>query len=598
MHSSHCRRLLTALDKSVKSETHSLSVVAKNHELFVQRKDDFHVQHDSFQELLPQLVRVTNLLDTLRRAPSSRSGVKTFAESDEGVDLSFDENILANLEHLLLCLKEQLIRLLIAELRTLVQTHVIECQRDQKQHTKELILEFPDNRHPLSTTWPWSIRPSLAVIWGVCWMFVIYTDADGNLRDRLTGMLLLPAAEVQNWMRNQENNQTYYPADQTQEYQEQQGENGQQDYFQGMPALAFTCRRESSQVLTVSAGDNFCQATSPQRSPGDQRTVPRSMMAVHSPVMPQPHNAHAHAAFFGGGQSMATAHPHHYPSESSGVPDIRACPTSGANVAEAAPDQAAAQSAPAAVGHAGYSNNAFTAAPRATYAAAPPGLVYNSLPQVPGQFIDFHSSGSTYGADSSDGNPWPPSTVAAQQPGNYYAHSSSLPPQSPGQAANLRLNTSIFQPFEPQQPQEFVSPTPISATSATSAHNYGRFLTPQDVRARPHPMTSPEQPDQQYTTPKSESPVPHALLAHSRKRSYGEMTEGGQPHVHSRNGSRAGSETYQHNPHSGDDGSPGQQRSNTAVNRPDPPTNKEGKYICTVSTDCASQTFDRKCEWK
>jgi hypothetical protein len=31
--------------------------------------------------------------------------------------------------------------------------------------------EFSNNQRPISTTWPWSIRPSLAVLWGVCWMF-------------------------------------------------------------------------------------------------------------------------------------------------------------------------------------------------------------------------------------------------------------------------------------------------------------------------------------------------------------------------------------------------------------------------------------------
>lgn len=31
--------------------------------------------------------------------------------------------------------------------------------------------EFPNSVRPLSTTWPWSIRPSLMVLWGVCWKF-------------------------------------------------------------------------------------------------------------------------------------------------------------------------------------------------------------------------------------------------------------------------------------------------------------------------------------------------------------------------------------------------------------------------------------------
>jgi hypothetical protein len=112
-------------------------------------------------------------------------------------------------------------------------------------------------------------------------------------------------------------------------------------------------------------------------------------------------------------------------------------------------------------------------------------------------------------------------------------------------------------------------------------------------------MNTSEQPDQPYTTPKSESPVPQAMTAyqHSRKRSHDAMTEGGQGHSHSRNGSQAGSEGYpQHQP-SGEEDSPGRQRLNTAIQRPDPPTNKDGKFICSNSPECDGYVFDRKCEW-
>jgi hypothetical protein len=32
--------------------------------------------------------------------------------------------------------------------------------------------EWPSGRHPLNSTWPWAdVKPSLLVLWGVCWMF-------------------------------------------------------------------------------------------------------------------------------------------------------------------------------------------------------------------------------------------------------------------------------------------------------------------------------------------------------------------------------------------------------------------------------------------
>ncbi|KAH6682612.1 hypothetical protein B0J14DRAFT_129165 [Halenospora varia] len=34
--------------------------------------------------------------------------------------------------------------------------------------------EWPGGKHPLSSTWPWAdVKPSLLVLWGVCWMFVV-----------------------------------------------------------------------------------------------------------------------------------------------------------------------------------------------------------------------------------------------------------------------------------------------------------------------------------------------------------------------------------------------------------------------------------------
>ena len=50
--------------------------------------------------------------------------------------------------------------------------------RHGQKTNQDWFSEYARNHRPLSTTWPWSIRPSLAVIWGVCWMF--YGNEDGN----------------------------------------------------------------------------------------------------------------------------------------------------------------------------------------------------------------------------------------------------------------------------------------------------------------------------------------------------------------------------------------------------------------------------------
>jgi hypothetical protein len=163
--------LLDELDRTVKSNDHQLITVAKANEVFIARKDDFEVKESSVKALVQQFVTVRDLLSTLRNVKVGRFGVRTLAEGNELLDLSLDETQTANLEHLLLCLKDQLNKLLVAKLVGLVRKHLVECQRDRTRHCEEWFFEFPDARHPLSTTWPWSIRPSLAVLWGVCWMF-------------------------------------------------------------------------------------------------------------------------------------------------------------------------------------------------------------------------------------------------------------------------------------------------------------------------------------------------------------------------------------------------------------------------------------------
>ncbi|KAH6682176.1 hypothetical protein F5X68DRAFT_24316 [Plectosphaerella plurivora] len=39
----------------------------------------------------------------------------------------------------------------------------------------DMVAEFPGGIPPLCTTMPWTIWPSLVVLWGVCWMFAVYS---------------------------------------------------------------------------------------------------------------------------------------------------------------------------------------------------------------------------------------------------------------------------------------------------------------------------------------------------------------------------------------------------------------------------------------
>ncbi|KAL8950795.1 MAG: hypothetical protein Q9222_003202 [Ikaeria aurantiellina] len=90
---------------------------------------------------------------------------------------------LANLDHILRSLKQAALEALVYHELELLAQHV---QRWHQHWLHERRLdygwfsEWPNGRRPLSTTWPWNIRPSLVVLWGVCWMFY-----DNNARSAL-----------------------------------------------------------------------------------------------------------------------------------------------------------------------------------------------------------------------------------------------------------------------------------------------------------------------------------------------------------------------------------------------------------------------------
>jgi hypothetical protein len=72
--------------------------------------------------------------------------------------------------------------------------------------------EWPKGRHFLSSTWPWAdVKPSLLVLWGVCWMFIEYFDQTTSSRQpRITNLpfdvnWLDNSIDNDNWTSNFDN---------------------------------------------------------------------------------------------------------------------------------------------------------------------------------------------------------------------------------------------------------------------------------------------------------------------------------------------------------------------------------------------------------
>ena len=95
------------------------------------------------------------------------------------------EIYLANLEHLLRCLQQVALAAILCLCVTWIVANFLQAWHLLLSQLA-WFTEWPNGRHPLSTTWPWTVRPSLLVLWGVCWMFY-YGDGPSKGSDQPFG---------------------------------------------------------------------------------------------------------------------------------------------------------------------------------------------------------------------------------------------------------------------------------------------------------------------------------------------------------------------------------------------------------------------------
>lgn len=91
--------------------------------------------------------------------------------SNEVCDKLKCEKFLANLEHLIRCLRHAVIEALFQETLRLLEIQFWGQYLQQQRVIEGCFAEWPNGQPPLNTTWPWNVKPSLVVLWGVCWMF-------------------------------------------------------------------------------------------------------------------------------------------------------------------------------------------------------------------------------------------------------------------------------------------------------------------------------------------------------------------------------------------------------------------------------------------
>ncbi|KAK5012765.1 hypothetical protein LTR39_003987, partial [Cryomyces antarcticus] len=164
--------LLREVDHKFSIDGCALSTVAKEDKRFVSCRTDPTFDHLNLIGISRLLAFVDAALGRVRYYPTRSATGSLLCHGDE-LELTspLDEKFVANLEHLLLRIRSILVQLLVRQAYALLQRLSKALCGRTTSRAFDYYAEFPSGRRPLSTTWPWSIKPSLAVLWGVCWMF-------------------------------------------------------------------------------------------------------------------------------------------------------------------------------------------------------------------------------------------------------------------------------------------------------------------------------------------------------------------------------------------------------------------------------------------
>ncbi|MCJ1381823.1 hypothetical protein MMC17_004934 [Xylographa soralifera] len=171
--------LLKHLDCHATIDGVRLSKVASNDDLLLQHNVHRVVSNSSTKRTRHVLDLTTLLLTRLQHVTTAKLHISVSCSDIEVIKYN---NFVANLEHLLLCLQQAALKALMSHSLGLLEAEILHYQerkeywQPRKRRDDDWFSEWPSGRRPLSTTWPWNIKPSLVVLWGVCWMFYYTTS--------------------------------------------------------------------------------------------------------------------------------------------------------------------------------------------------------------------------------------------------------------------------------------------------------------------------------------------------------------------------------------------------------------------------------------
>ncbi|KAF1830082.1 hypothetical protein BDW02DRAFT_508425 [Decorospora gaudefroyi] len=183
------QQMLGSVDSKLRPAESVFSAVAGDNNLFLQHSNASILEGCSMCETVQKLAVVHDALSVLSDCRLQYGDDWLLAQGlDAGLDI--DENFIANFEHMLLRLQAELIEALARK----ALEALLGGGHDKKQ--RKLLAwftEFAEKPQCLGASFPWTIKPALAVLWGVCWMFYDEEIPRGGVRlDKVLQNLDLP----------------------------------------------------------------------------------------------------------------------------------------------------------------------------------------------------------------------------------------------------------------------------------------------------------------------------------------------------------------------------------------------------------------------
>lgn len=159
----------------IESRKHALAKIASDDHLFLKYNAQVALGHKNRAQLVSLLDVCTYALKSLEASPGSHARHASRQRKAMAWNTrSLCDHALANLMHLLLCLQQATIHALIMLSFSIIEAEILRRRGYWEQVMRfenGRFSEWPSGQRPLSTSWPWNIRPSLVILWGVCWMF-------------------------------------------------------------------------------------------------------------------------------------------------------------------------------------------------------------------------------------------------------------------------------------------------------------------------------------------------------------------------------------------------------------------------------------------